>query len=156
MTEKDVQSIQQHHITVDAFSLTHWSRVTHICFSKLTITGSDNGWSPGRRQAIVWNNVGILLIRTLWTHFWWNIKRNSYIFFQENALKNIVCEMAAILSRLNVLSDHRLCFDQQSALCALFANVETMQSPEGGYNDAERVLVGCCHNVSIQQLHHWS
>ena len=32
--------------------LTHWGRVTHICVSKLTINGSDNGLSPGRRQAI--------------------------------------------------------------------------------------------------------
>ena len=49
--------------------LTHWGRVTHICVSKLTITGSDNGLSPGRRQTIIWTNVGILLIRTLETHF---------------------------------------------------------------------------------------
>ena len=32
---------------------THWGRVTHICISKLTIIGSDNGLSPGRRQAII-------------------------------------------------------------------------------------------------------
>ena len=31
--------------------LTHWGRVTHICVSKLTIIGSDNGLSPERRQA---------------------------------------------------------------------------------------------------------
>ena len=30
---------------------------------------SDNGLSPGRRQAIIWTNAGILLIRTLGTHF---------------------------------------------------------------------------------------
>ena len=29
--------------------LTHWGRVTHICVSKLTIIGSDNGLSPCRR-----------------------------------------------------------------------------------------------------------
>ena len=33
--------------------LTHWGRVTHICVDKLTIIGSDNGLSPGRRQAII-------------------------------------------------------------------------------------------------------
>ena len=33
--------------------LTHWGRVTHICVSDLTIIGSDNGLSPGRRQAII-------------------------------------------------------------------------------------------------------
>ena len=49
--------------------LTHWGRVTHICVSKLTIIGSDNGLSPGRRQAIIWTNAGILLIRTLRTNF---------------------------------------------------------------------------------------
>ena len=43
-------------------SLTHWGRVTHICVSKLTIIGPDNGLSPGRRQAIIWTNAGILLI----------------------------------------------------------------------------------------------
>ena len=35
-----------------------------ICISKLAIIGSDNGLSPGWRQAIVWTNAGILLIRT--------------------------------------------------------------------------------------------
>ena len=49
--------------------LTHWGRVTHICVGKLTIIGSDNGLSPERRQAIIWTNAGILLIRTLGTNF---------------------------------------------------------------------------------------
>ena len=40
-----------------------------ICVSKLTIIGSDNGLSPGRRQAIIWTNAGILLIRPLGTNF---------------------------------------------------------------------------------------
>ena len=48
--------------------LTHWGRVTHICVSKLTIICSDNGLSPGRRQAIIWTNAGILLIRSLGTN----------------------------------------------------------------------------------------
>ena len=47
--------------------LTHWGRVTHICVSKLTIIGSDNGLSPDRRQAIIWTNDGILSIRPLRT-----------------------------------------------------------------------------------------
>ena len=32
----------------------------HERVSKLTIIGSDNGLSPGRRQAIIWTNAGIL------------------------------------------------------------------------------------------------
>ena len=49
--------------------LTHWGRVTHICVSKQTSIGSDNGLSPDRRQAIIWTNVGILLIGPLGTNF---------------------------------------------------------------------------------------
>ena len=50
-------------------SLTHWGQVTHICIGKLSIIGSDKGLSPGRRQAIIWTNAGILLIGTLGTNF---------------------------------------------------------------------------------------
>ena len=49
--------------------LTHWGRVTHICVGKLTIIGSYNGLSPGRRQAIIGINVGILSIGPLGTNF---------------------------------------------------------------------------------------
>ena len=49
--------------------LTHWGRVTHICVSKLTIIGSDNGLSPDRRQAIIWTNDGLLSIGPLGTNF---------------------------------------------------------------------------------------
>ena len=49
--------------------LTHWGRVTHICVGNLTIIVSDNGLSPGRRQAITWTNIGILLIGPLGTNF---------------------------------------------------------------------------------------
>ena len=42
--------------------LTHWGRVTHICVGNQTITGSDNGLSPDRRQAIIWTNARMLLI----------------------------------------------------------------------------------------------
>ena len=31
--------------------------------------------------------------------FQWNLKQNPYIFIQENAFNNVVCEMATILSR---------------------------------------------------------
>ena len=48
---------------------THWGRVTHICVGNLTIIGSDNGLSLGRRQSIIWTNPGILLIGHLGTNF---------------------------------------------------------------------------------------
>ena len=76
--------------------------MTHICVGNLTIIGSDNVLSPGRREAIIWTNDGILLIRPLYiirNKLQWNCNRNSNIFIQDNAFENIVCEMAAILSR---------------------------------------------------------
>ena len=49
--------------------LTHWGRVTQICIGSLTTIGSDNGLSPGQRQAIILTNTGILLIGPLETNF---------------------------------------------------------------------------------------
>ena len=49
--------------------LTHWGRVTHVCVGKQGINGSDNGLSPGRCQAIIWTNAGILLFGPLGTNF---------------------------------------------------------------------------------------
>ena len=51
------------------FYLAHWGRVTHICVSNITTIGSDNGLSPGRRQAIIRTKAGILLIEPLGTNF---------------------------------------------------------------------------------------
>ena len=50
------------------YELTHWSWEMHIYVSKLTIISSDNGLSPGRRQAIIWTNAGISLIGPLVTN----------------------------------------------------------------------------------------
>ena len=71
----------------------------HICVSKLTIIGSDNGLSPGRRQAIIWANAGILLIGPLGTNLS-EILIEIYTFsLKKNAFENVVWEMAAILFR---------------------------------------------------------
>ena len=56
-------------IQVMALLLTHWGQVMHICVSKLTIIGSDNGLSPVQRHAIIWTNAGILLIKLLGINF---------------------------------------------------------------------------------------
>ena len=51
----------------------------YIYVSKLTIIGSDNGLSPGQRQAIIWTNAGILLTGSLVTHF--NETLTQFIYF---------------------------------------------------------------------------
>ena len=50
-------------------NLTHWGWATHICVSNVTIIGTDNGLSPGRCQAIILTNAGILSIGPLGTDF---------------------------------------------------------------------------------------
>ena len=79
--------------------LTHWGWVMHICISKLTIIGSDNGLSPGRRQAIIWTNAGVMFTGPLGANFSEILIEIFYIFIQENAFGNVVWKMTAILSR---------------------------------------------------------
>ena len=50
-------------------TLNCYGKVVHIWFSNLTITGSDNGLSPGRRHAIIWTNDVMMLIEPLGTNF---------------------------------------------------------------------------------------
>ena len=59
----------QYSAILDHIVLTHWGQVTNICVSKRNIIGSDNGLSPGRRQAIIWTNAGILLMGAWGTKF---------------------------------------------------------------------------------------
>ena len=61
--------------------------MTHVCVSNLTIIGADNGLSPGRRQAIIYTNTGILLIRTIGKK---SVKSYAKLvhFIQEKAFEN--------------------------------------------------------------------
>ena len=79
-----------------SYCITHWGWVKHIFVSKLTIVGSNNGLSPGRRQAIIWTNVGMLSIGPLGINF---SEILIGIFIEENAFEIVVWKMAAILSR---------------------------------------------------------
>ena len=67
--------------------ITHWRRVTHICVGNTTIIGSDNGLSPGRRQAIIWTNAGILSIGPLGTNFGDNLIEIHVSSFKKMHLK---------------------------------------------------------------------
>ena len=85
--------------------ITHWGRVTHICVGNLTIIGSYNGLSPGRRQAIIWTNDGILLTGPLGTNF-----SEIFIGIQTFSFKKMHLKMSSAKSRpfclgLDVLKD---------------------------------------------------
>ena len=85
--------------------LTHWGRGTHICDSKLTIIGSDNSLSPGRRQAIIWTNAGILLIWTLGTNFGEILIEILTFSFKKMPLKVSSVKWRPFCLGLNVLTD---------------------------------------------------
>ena len=83
--------------------LTHWGRVTHICVSKLTIIGSDNGLWPGRRQTIIWTNDGILLIKPLGTNFSEILSEIHTFSFKKMHLKTSSAKWRPFCLGLNVL-----------------------------------------------------
>ena len=56
-------------------------------------------FSPGRRQAVIWTNSGILLIGTLGTNFSEIVSEIHTFSCMKMRLKNVVCEMEAILSQ---------------------------------------------------------
>ena len=85
-------------------SLTHWGRVTHICVSKLTIIGSDNGLLPGRRQAIIRTNAGILFIEPLGTNFSEILIEIRTFSFKKMCLKVSSAKRRPFCLGLNVLS----------------------------------------------------
>ena len=77
--------------------------MTHICVNKLNSIGSDNGLLPGRRQAIIWTNAGILLIQNVRTNFG-EILSDFHIFSLKKMHFKNVCEMTACLG-LKMLND---------------------------------------------------
>ena len=80
--------------------------MTHICVSKLTIIGSDNGLSPGRRQAIIWTNAGVLLIGTLGTNFNEILNKIHIFSFKKIPLKMSSAKWRPFCLGLNELKEH--------------------------------------------------
>ena len=83
--------------------LTHWGWVTHICVSDLTIIGSDNGLSLGRRQAIIRTNAGISVKKTLGTSFNKILIKIILFSFKKMRLKVSSAKRQPFCRDLNVL-----------------------------------------------------
>ena len=93
----------------------------HIWVSKLTIFGSDNGLLPGRRQAIIWTNAGLVLIGPLGTNVS-EILFEIYKFsFKKMRLKMLSGKWRPYCLGLNVSTLHMLnCLeDTQKYICIL-------------------------------------
>ena len=85
---------------------THWGQVTHICVGKLITIASDNGLSPGRRQAIIQTNTGILLIGPIGTNFSEILSKIHIFSFKEMHLKPSSAKWRPFCLGLNVLRNH--------------------------------------------------
>ena len=105
----------------------------------------------------------------------WNLKRNSYIFIQENAFENVVREMVAILSRLQWV-DHsttlteewskyrlacRACFKNIAVLlifCKIHDMLPTGSSQRYCWNLIEFMTGSLYENflLTIFQINHFS
>ena len=86
------------------YDITHWGRVTHVCVNKLTIIDSDNGLSPGRRQAIIWTDDGILLIGPLGTNFSEKLIEIGIFSFKKMHLKMSSAKWRPFCLGLNVIT----------------------------------------------------
>ena len=89
--------------------------MAHICVSKLTIIGLDNGLLPGRRQVIIGTNAGILLIGPLGRNF--NeilIEIHTFSFNKTNLKCRLRNDHHAFCLGLNVLSIQRLWNDKKT------------------------------------------
>ena len=105
-------------VTIRAL-LTHWGWVTHICVSKLTPIGADNGLLPRWPQAIIRSNAGILLIGPLGTIFSeLSIKIHTFSF-KKMCLKMSSVKWCPSCLGLNVYMWHRSCVSGAIATAAI-------------------------------------
>ena len=78
--------------------LTHWGRVTHMRQQSNYhwFRRSLDAWTAPSHYLNQWWNI---VNWTLRNKLQWHFNRNLNIFIQENALEDVVCEMASIFSR---------------------------------------------------------
>ena len=121
--------------------LTHWGRATHICVGKLTIIGSDNGLSPGRRQSIIWTSAGILLLGPLGTYF-----SEFFIGIQTFSFKKIHLKMSSGKRRpfclgLNVIMGYQVITD-----------MTLNQVHKKGLSHLDMSFISLCYDVTSRWL----
>ena len=83
----------------------HKKMLMKLSIDNLTINGSDNGFSPGWRQAITWMNNGILLIGSLGTNFSEILIEIHTFLFKKIHLKMLSAKMQTMLSWPQCVND---------------------------------------------------
>ena len=115
--------------------------MTHICVSKLTIIGSDNGLSPRRRQAFIRTNAGILLNRRLGTNFSDILIGNQTFSFKKMHLKMSSAKWRPFCLGLNVLQswDNTMVADLVARASVVMASTKIGLS--------ESTTSSCCRSI---------
>ena len=131
--------------------LTHLSRATHICVSKLTIIASDNGLSSGRCEAIIWTSAGIMSIGPLETNF-----SEILIEIITSSIKKMCLKMSSAKWRpccldLNVLNLLRrpasdACFDSLPATKPINHHYRVY------WNTGNSLGMDICHNMALPRI----
>ena len=92
-----------HWYSVWIYCIIYWSQVRYACISNFATIGTDNRLSPGRHQAIIGTNAGILFIRNLGRSFT-EIKSEIHTFsFKKIHLKMSSAKWRPFCLDLNVL-----------------------------------------------------
>ena len=127
--------------------------MTHICVSKLTIFGSDNGLSPERRQANIWTNAGILLIGTLGTNFSEMLNEIHTFSFKKMHLKTSSVKRRPFCLGLSVLTHQSLedldeILQMQYSINLHCENALRTQGFTDNISTSVQVMAWCCQAAS--------
>ena len=110
MASNWMRMVKRARVSLNFLRLTHWDRVTHICVGELTMIGSDDSMSPARRQAIIWTNAGLLLIRPMGTNFGETLIKIYIFSFKKMHSKMSSGNWRPFCLGLNVLSHCGHCY----------------------------------------------
>ena len=99
--------------------------MTQICVGEQTIIGSDNGLSPGRRQAIIWTNAVILSIGPLGTNF-----NETLIELFTFLFRKLYLKMPSVKWRPSSLGLNELGVQKQWIICAFNADLSSHIQPD--------------------------
>ena len=141
----------QYKMISNVLGLIHWVRVAHTCASKLTIIGSDNGLSPARRQAIIWNNTRIVLIWPIGTNFSETLSKIHIFSFKKMHSKMSSAKCRSFGIGLNVLTAFHTLHNARMATCSVCADCvfenKVIFTPifcPYLYRHLEEPTTGCC------------
>ena len=142
-------------LSLIASLLTHWGQVTHIYISKLTIIASDNGLSPGQRQAIICTKAGILLIGLLGTNFS-EIKIHT-LSFKKTHLEMSSAKWRPFCLSLNVAQMLSNCVETLHSFTSHGTfKMKTHWCTQHGYHNLGTTYRGNSLRLGVCRLgHHW-